>query len=107
MADARYECVQESCTIHALMEITLDLLKTFIDDNSYNSGHGHAYEKYGVCVEEGAIVIVRPDHCESHALPLDDYLLTVRFHSDVSLITTLDDFAAIGDFFEGFALATK
>jgi phenol 2-monooxygenase len=83
------------------------LLKTFIDDNSYNSGHGHAYEKYGVSVEEGAIVIVRPDHCESHALPLDEYLLTVRFHPDVSLITTLDDFAAIGDFFEGFALATK
>jgi phenol 2-monooxygenase len=42
----------------------LDLLKTFVDDESYNSGHGHAYEKYGVDVEEGAIAIVRPDQCK-------------------------------------------
>jgi hypothetical protein len=40
------------------------LLKTFVDDESYNSGHGHAYEKYGVDVQEGAIAIVRPDQCK-------------------------------------------
>lgn len=40
-----------------------DMHKTFVDDESYNSGHGHAYEKYGVDVVEGAIAIVRPDQC--------------------------------------------
>ncbi len=41
-----------------------DLHKTFVDDESYNSRHGHAYEFYGVDEKEGALVIVRPDQCE-------------------------------------------
>lgn len=41
-----------------------DLHKTYIDDEHYNSGHGHAYEKYGVDPSVGALVVVRPDHCE-------------------------------------------
>jgi hypothetical protein len=40
------------------------LMKTFADDESYNSGHGHAYKEYGVDPEKGAVVVVRPDHCE-------------------------------------------
>jgi hypothetical protein len=64
MADTRYGCTHESPSLVALTESALDLLKTFVDDDSYNSGHGHAYEKYGIGVEEGAVVIVRPDHCE-------------------------------------------
>jgi phenol 2-monooxygenase (NADPH) len=40
------------------------LMKTFADDESYNSGHGHAYKEYGVEPEKGAVVVVRPDHCE-------------------------------------------
>lgn len=39
-------------------------MKTFADDESYNSGHGHAYKEYGVDPEQGAVVIVRPDQCE-------------------------------------------
>ncbi|KAK0105095.1 hypothetical protein ONS96_004498 [Cadophora gregata f. sp. sojae] len=62
-----------------------DLHKTFIDDDSYNSGYGHAYEKYGVDVREGAVVVVRPDQY-------------------ISLITSLDDHEDISKFFEGFAL---
>ncbi|KAH6700585.1 putative phenol 2-monooxygenase [Leptodontidium sp. MPI-SDFR-AT-0119] len=62
-----------------------DLHKTFVDDESYNSGHGHGYEKYGVDVEEGAIAIVRPDQY-------------------VSLVTSLDDHRGILEFFEGFVL---
>jgi len=48
-----------------------DLHKTFIDDDHYNSGHGHAYEKYGVSLDVGAVVIVRPDQCKQ----------STRYHS--------------------------
>ena len=40
-----------------------DLHKTFVDDESYNSGHGHAYEFYGIDHQEGALAVVRPDQC--------------------------------------------
>ncbi|KAI1871577.1 uncharacterized protein JN550_004571 [Neoarthrinium moseri] len=39
------------------------LFKTYVDDDSYNSGHGHAYSFYGVDPEGGCLVIVRPDQC--------------------------------------------
>ena len=42
----------------------VDLHKVFFDDESYNSGHGKAYDFYKVDIEKGAMVIVRPDHCE-------------------------------------------
>jgi phenol 2-monooxygenase len=49
-----------------MLKIALpDLHKTYIDDEHYNSGHGHAYEKYGVDSSVGAMVIVRPDQCMS------------------------------------------
>ncbi|KAE8454402.1 hypothetical protein EG329_000024 [Mollisiaceae sp. DMI_Dod_QoI] len=65
--------------------VLLDLHKTFVDDESYNSGHGHAYEKYGVDVNEGAVAVVRPDQY-------------------VSLVTSLDDHQGLLSFFEGWAL---
>ncbi|KAI1373418.1 FAD binding domain-containing protein [Hypoxylon crocopeplum] len=40
------------------------LFKVFVDEEGYNSPHGHAYEKYGVDPEQGALVVVRPDHCK-------------------------------------------
>lgn len=40
-----------------------DLHKMYYDDESYNKGHGHAYEFLGI-KPEGAIVIVRPDQCK-------------------------------------------
>lgn len=43
---------------------TLDLHKTYLDDEHYNSGHGHAYKIYGVDPDVGAVVIVRPDQCK-------------------------------------------
>ncbi len=53
---------------HLLEPIALinmvDLHKTFIDDEHYNSGHGHAYEEYGVDSNVGAAIIVRPDQCK-------------------------------------------
>lgn len=59
-----------------------DLHKTYIDDEHYNSGHGHAYEKYGVDPSVGAVVIVRPDQY-------------------ISKVTSLDDFTGIAEFFDG------
>lgn len=41
-----------------------DLSKTFFDDESYNNGHGHVYETFGVDARKGAIALVRPDQCE-------------------------------------------
>jgi phenol 2-monooxygenase len=42
----------------------LDFHKTYLDDEHYNSGHGHAYKIYGVNPDVGAVVIVRPDQCK-------------------------------------------
>lgn len=38
-----------------------DYDKILVDEESYTSGNGHAYEGYGVDPEEGALVVVRPD----------------------------------------------
>jgi phenol 2-monooxygenase len=46
-----------------IADVISDLHKIFIDDESYNSGHGRAYEFYGVDTKEGAVAIVRPDQC--------------------------------------------
>lgn len=62
-----------------------DLHKTFVDDASYNSGHGHAYQTYGIDLEKGAIVIVRPDQY-------------------VSKIVSFEKLENIGKFFEVWAL---
>ncbi|KAK1751459.1 putative monooxygenase [Echria macrotheca] len=60
-----------------------NLFKTYVDDESYNSGHGHAYQAYGVHPERGAVVVVRPDQY-------------------VGLVTSLDEVEAVGQFFDGF-----
>ncbi|KAK4039419.1 3-hydroxybenzoate 4-monooxygenase [Parachaetomium inaequale] len=59
------------------------LTKVFADEESYNSGHGHAYDAYGVDPQEGALVVVRPDHY-------------------VAKVATLDEADSISQFFEGF-----
>lgn len=62
MANARWVNIRFSENSSA--NESLDLHKTYFDDESYNSGHGKAYEFYGVDPKKGAIAIVRPDHCE-------------------------------------------
>lgn len=42
----------------------IGLHKVFVDDESWNSGHGHAYDSYGIDPEQGCLVVVRPDHCK-------------------------------------------
>lgn len=63
VADARQ--VELLLGIGSYANLFLDLHKVYIDDEHYNSGHGHAYEKYGIDPEVGAVVIVRPDQCKS------------------------------------------
>jgi phenol 2-monooxygenase len=65
-----------------------DLHKTYVDDEHYNSGHGHAYEQYGVDSEHGAVVIVRPDQY-------------------VAKVLALEDAAGVEKFFEGCLLEQK
>ncbi|OBT98270.1 hypothetical protein VE01_03135 [Pseudogymnoascus verrucosus] len=62
-----------------------DLHKVYFDDESYNSGHGKAYEFYGIEPSKGTVAIVRPDHY-------------------ISMVTMIENHESIGDFFKGFAL---
>jgi phenol 2-monooxygenase (NADPH) len=57
----------------------------YVDDEHYNSGHGHAHEKLGIDHDRGAVIIVRPDQYVSKVLPLDDL-------------------EGIGRFFDGFCI---
>lgn len=54
--------------VRGTADATSDLHKIFIDDESYNSGHGKAYEFYGVDPKQGALAVVRPDQCRLHLL---------------------------------------
>ncbi|RDL31384.1 Uncharacterized protein BP5553_09593 [Venustampulla echinocandica] len=62
-----------------------DLHKVYFDDESYNSGHGRAYEFYGIAPSNGAVAIVRPDQY-------------------ISMVTGMENYKAIGDFFAGLSL---
>jgi hypothetical protein len=63
MGNARFVSASRLPLLVILTKI-LDLHKVYVDDDSYNSGHGRAYEFYGVDPVQGAVVIVRPDQCE-------------------------------------------
>ncbi|KAH6839577.1 FAD binding domain-containing protein [Chaetomium sp. MPI-CAGE-AT-0009] len=64
------------------------LTKVYADEESYNSGHGHAYEAYGVNPEEGALVVVRPDHY-------------------VAKVAALSEVDSIQEFFGGFLMQNQ
>lgn len=49
---------------HVVVNWAPDLHKIFVDDGSYNSGHGKAYDFYGINPQQGVVVILRPDQCE-------------------------------------------
>lgn len=87
------------------------LTKVYADDESYNSGHGRAYEAYGVDPQRGAIVVVRPDHCEwkkaaklNPLLKCGGVMLTRCSPQDVSKIAALEDVESIRQFFDGFLI---
>ncbi|KAI0431500.1 FAD binding domain-containing protein [Xylaria sp. FL1042] len=49
-----------------------NILKVFVDDESYNRTHGHAYDAYGVDPSRGALVVIRPDQYIARIGPLSD-----------------------------------
>ncbi|KAJ5728159.1 hypothetical protein N7493_004489 [Penicillium malachiteum] len=67
---------------------TKDLHKIYYDDESYNKGHGHAYEFLGIDPKEGALVVVRPDQY-------------------VSAVLNLHEYEEIGKFFGGFLISQR
>ena len=82
----------------------IDTYKIYIDDQSYYGIHGHAYEKYGIDPEQGAVVIVRPDGCKYPLLRRNCYQETDFSDLDVSMITELENAKGIQAFFDGFVL---
>ncbi|KAF7542455.1 hypothetical protein G7Z17_g11557 [Cylindrodendrum hubeiense] len=62
------------------------LQKVFVDDESYNSGHGHAYKAYGIDAKQGCLAIVRPDQY-------------------VAMVASLGDFDRVSEFFNRFLIA--
>jgi len=58
------------------------LSKVFADEESYNSGHGQAYERYGINPYKGALVIVRPDHYVAKVAALDEVGSIQQFFED-------------------------
>lgn len=49
-----------------------DYMKVYVDDDSYHEGHSHAYENYGVDVEKGCVVALRPDQYVGYIGELED-----------------------------------
>jgi diadenosine tetraphosphate (Ap4A) HIT family hydrolase len=80
------KCVSSHAGVIQAKEHTLtytaDHHKIVVDDESYNYGHGHAYDFLGIDPSVGAAVTVRPDQ-------------------HVSMITDLDDVQTIDHFFTG------
>lgn len=89
-----------SCRSRALVLTKADLHKTFVDDESYNSGHGHAYKFYGVEPAEGAVVVVRPDQCKWFCI----FVGTRLTLADISMVIGVQDHDTIGRFFGGFVI---
>ncbi|KAJ5690870.1 hypothetical protein N7462_005262 [Penicillium macrosclerotiorum] len=52
---------------------TRDLHKIYYDDDSYNKGHGQAYECLGISPARGALILVRPDQYVSALIDINDY----------------------------------
>lgn len=58
---------------------SIGLHKVFVDDESYNSGHGHAFDTIAVDHEAITIVVVRPDQCEY--ISIDSLSVCFQFNS--------------------------
>lgn len=59
--------------------------KVYCDGPSYHRGDGKAYEAYGICKQEGALIVVRPDMY-------------------VGLVTGMEDTDALDGYFSQFML---
>jgi phenol 2-monooxygenase len=85
-ADCKRDGVFEVITIHSNNRDEIDMQdfpapalypafdydKIYADCETYHRGHGHAYEKYGIDAEKGAVVVVRPDGYVAMVCDLED-----------------------------------
>ena len=65
-----------------------DVHKVFVDEESYNYGHGRIYDCCGIDPKRGAVIVLRPDQY-------------------VAQVTAIDDFDAIRSFFKSFKRTTE
>ncbi|BEJ18231.1 hypothetical protein CspHIS471_0705080 [Cutaneotrichosporon sp. HIS471] len=85
-SDCKRDGIFDVITIHANTREEIDMQdfpapalyppfdydKIYADCETYHRGHGHAYEKYGIDSEHGAIVVVRPDGYVGMVCDLED-----------------------------------
>lgn len=84
------------------MQFTTGLHAVYVDDESYDAGHGKAFEKYGFETSQPeAIVVVRPDQCKQTKNPLYGNRIP-NTCADIAKICGFEDVEAVGDFFRGF-----
>ncbi|KAK4046534.1 hypothetical protein OIV83_005986 [Microbotryomycetes sp. JL201] len=62
-----------------------DYEKIYADDDSWFSGHGHAYDNLGIDKQRGCLVVVRPDQFVSLTCDLDEYQRLGDFFDQVLL----------------------
>ncbi|KAF3923050.1 hypothetical protein ABW20_dc0104966 [Dactylellina cionopaga] len=49
-----------------------DYWKVYADEESYHEGHGRIYENFGICRDEGCVIVVRPDGYVATVLEVAD-----------------------------------
>lgn len=66
--------VQSRCRLDLIADSwwVSDYSKLYADDDSWFSGHGHAYKNLGIDPEKGCIVLVRPDQTVSLVCPVEE-----------------------------------
>ncbi|KAK1762747.1 thioredoxin-like protein [Phialemonium atrogriseum] len=80
---------RDARAVQLLKALPADCLhKVFVDEESYNSGHGLVYDSYRIDPKVGALLVVRPDQYTAK-------------------ICALEDVDKIGDFFSGFLLPVE
>lgn len=75
----------------------------YVDDESYDAGHGKAFETYGFETSQPeAIVVVRPDQCKQNTKQVVVGSNISNTSTDIAKICGFEDAEAVGDFFRGF-----
>lgn len=74
----------------------------FVDDASYNSGHGHAFDTIGINSQCTTIVVIRPDQREFISSCSRDIRMMMTKGADISLVISDQETEMLSRFFETF-----
>lgn len=84
-----------------------DVHKVFVDCEGHETAHGRAYEKFGIDINKGAVIIVRPDHCKfawwTKALYHSDFI-SLLDKKVVSAVFGIEDQKKVSEFFSTILL---